>query len=266
MRDDLNARAPAAHRRARPGEARHRQLSRRDERGTVLRARTIRSSRSSAGARSRSRASCGSSATTISETSAEGLFPPRARAPRCACATATSSSASAPTRTPTATSSPCTARTIRQTRSGTPGRRRAQGEGQHPLAVGGARGAGGSAPLRPPVRGAVSRARAIRTARRRRERGAKPGGRRAATVVAGRRRRCRRRRVERNYLDDLNPESKRVIRAFVEPALAGAAPEDALPVRAARLLRRRPRRPRAGQAGVQPHGDAADSWTQAAAG
>jgi glutaminyl-tRNA synthetase len=30
---------------------------------------------------------------------------------------------------------------------------------------------------------------------------------------------------ERNDLDDLNPESKRVIRAFVEPALAGAPPE-----------------------------------------
>jgi len=31
--------------------------------------------------------------------------------------------------------------------------------------------------------------------------------------------------AERNYLDDLNPESKRVIRAYVEPALAAAAPE-----------------------------------------
>lgn len=31
--------------------------------------------------------------------------------------------------------------------------------------------------------------------------------------------------AERNYLDDLNPESKRVIRARVEPALAAAAPE-----------------------------------------
>jgi glutaminyl-tRNA synthetase len=32
--------------------------------------------------------------------------------------------------------------------------------------------------------------------------------------------------AERNYLDDLNPESKRVITAFVEPALAVAAPEE----------------------------------------
>ena len=32
--------------------------------------------------------------------------------------------------------------------------------------------------------------------------------------------------MERNYLDDLNPDSKKVIRAFVEPALAEAAPED----------------------------------------
>ncbi|HEY8243688.1 MAG TPA: glutamine--tRNA ligase/YqeY domain fusion protein [Casimicrobiaceae bacterium] len=31
--------------------------------------------------------------------------------------------------------------------------------------------------------------------------------------------------AERDYLDDLNPDSKRVIRAYVEPALAGASPE-----------------------------------------
>jgi glutaminyl-tRNA synthetase len=32
--------------------------------------------------------------------------------------------------------------------------------------------------------------------------------------------------IERTFLDDLNPESKRVIAAFVEPAAAAAAPED----------------------------------------
>ena len=32
--------------------------------------------------------------------------------------------------------------------------------------------------------------------------------------------------AERNYLDDLNPDSKRVIRAWVEPALAAARPEE----------------------------------------
>ncbi len=32
--------------------------------------------------------------------------------------------------------------------------------------------------------------------------------------------------IERNYLDDLNPDSKKVITAFVEPALASAAPEE----------------------------------------
>jgi glutaminyl-tRNA synthetase len=32
--------------------------------------------------------------------------------------------------------------------------------------------------------------------------------------------------IERDYLDDLNPESKRVVTAFVEPALARAAPEE----------------------------------------
>jgi glutaminyl-tRNA synthetase len=31
--------------------------------------------------------------------------------------------------------------------------------------------------------------------------------------------------AERNYLDDLNPESKKVLQAFVEPALAEAIPE-----------------------------------------
>ena len=31
---------------------------------------------------------------------------------------------------------------------------------------------------------------------------------------------------ERNFLDDLNPASKRVITAFVEPALANAVAED----------------------------------------
>ena len=32
--------------------------------------------------------------------------------------------------------------------------------------------------------------------------------------------------VERNWLDDLNPDSKRVITAYVEPALAEAVPEE----------------------------------------
>ena len=32
--------------------------------------------------------------------------------------------------------------------------------------------------------------------------------------------------AERNYLDDLNPDSKRVIHAYVEPALAAARPEE----------------------------------------
>ena len=60
-------------------------------------------------------------------------------------------------------------------------RRRAQGQGQHPLALGRARGPGRGAPLRPPVRGAVSGcAQPVRSARRRRcaRRGAAPRGRR----------------------------------------------------------------------------------------
>ena len=32
--------------------------------------------------------------------------------------------------------------------------------------------------------------------------------------------------VERNFIDDLNPDSKRVITAFVESALANAEPEE----------------------------------------
>ena len=63
--------------------------------------------------------------------------------------------------------------------------------------------------------------------------------------------------VERNYLDDLNPDSKRVHRARSSSrALAAAAREERVPVRAPRLLRRRPRGPRARQAGVQSRGDA----------
>ncbi len=47
-----------------------------------------------------------------------------------------------------------------------------------------------------------------------------------ATIVAGEDEDEAAEPVERNYLDDLNPDSKRVQTAFVEAALAGAAPED----------------------------------------
>ena len=63
--------------------------------------------------------------------------------------------------------------------------------------------------------------------------------------------------TERNYLDDLNPHAKRVAKAYVEAALAGAPTEERLPVRAARLLRRRCQRCRGRPAGLQPGGHAA---------
>ena len=68
---------------------------------------------------------------------------------------------------------------------------------------------------------------------------------------------------ERNYLDDLNPDSKRVLtrlrRAVARPGRARGA----LPVRAPRLLRRRPRGPCARQARVQSRGDAQGFLVQA---
>ncbi len=42
---------------------------------------------------------------------------------------------------------------------------------------------------------------------------------------------------ERNFLDDLNPNAKKVITAYLEPSLQAGAAGGALPVRAARLLR-----------------------------
>ena len=62
--------------------------------------------------------------------------------------------------------------------------------------------------------------------------------------------------VERNYLDDLNPDSKRVHPRVRRAGARRGRARGALPVRAPRLLRRRPRRSRAGRAGVQPRGDA----------
>ena len=46
--------------------------------------------------------------------------------------------------------------------------------------------------------------------------------------------------AEREFLEDLNPDSKKIITAQLEPALQGCEARGALPVRAARLLRGRP--------------------------
>ena len=100
MREDLNARAPRRMAVLDPVRlvidnypaGRPKSASRR----------TIRSGRSWASGRCRSRASCGSSATITRRTRRRGIsaWPP---APRCVCVSPTSSGASAPRRTPRAT-------------------------------------------------------------------------------------------------------------------------------------------------------------------
>ena len=61
----------------------------------------------------------------------------------------------------------------------------------------------------------------------------------------------------KDFKASLNPASKQVVPGFVERSLGAAPRRRSLPVRAPRLLRRRPRRPRHGPAGLQPHRDAA---------
>ena len=93
-------------------------------------------------------------------------------------------------RTRTGNVTPCIARTIRRRASGHAGRRARQGEGQHPLALG--------APRR-------ARARCVFTI------GC------FGVPHPGR---------ERDFVEDLNPGSKRVITAYVEPALKQARAEE----------------------------------------
>ena len=133
MRDDLNARAQRRIAVLDPVKLVIDNYPEGAERGAASR-RTIRSSRSSASARCRSRASCGSSATTSRRRRRRATSGCR-RAPRCGCATPTSSGAPAPRRTRAATSTAVHCTYDPDTRSGHAGRRCAQGEGQHPLAV-----------------------------------------------------------------------------------------------------------------------------------
>ena len=169
MRDDLNARAPRAHRGARPGQARDRQLSGGRRARTASR-RTTRSSPSGASARCRSRASSGSSATTISEASAQGLFPALRRAPRCGLRYALHRPLHRRRQeTPTATSPTVHCTYDPATRAGPRAPTRARSKGNIHWLSGVARGAGRGAALRSTVRGAVSRgAQSRRRARRRR--------------------------------------------------------------------------------------------------
>ncbi len=66
-----------------------------------------------------------------------------------------------------------------------------------------------------------------------------------------------------DFLDALNPDSKRVVERLPGTGRARRAAGAALPVRASRLFRRRPRRFEAGQAGVQPHRQPARQLGQA---
>ena len=207
MRDDLNARARAAHRRARSGASSSSTTIRRARARTASR-RIIRSSPELG-----RRALPLTRELWIERDDFTGARRRRAtsglrRAPRCGCATRYIVALRRRREgRRAATSPPSTAPTIRDTRSGTPGADARKVKGNiHWLSAAHAR-AGRSAPLRSAVRGAVSRARATRgaargDAARRRSRRRAPRGRRR------RRRRRRRRAVERNYLDDLNPDSQ----------------------------------------------------------
>ncbi len=116
VRDVLNRDAPRRFGGARPAQGRHRQLpgrarSRRSRRPTTPRI------PQPARARCRSRASCGSSATTSWRTRRPSSSAWH-RAARCACATRTSSPATRSSRTPPARSSSCAARYDPATRGG----------------------------------------------------------------------------------------------------------------------------------------------------
>ena len=116
-------RGRAAHRRARPGEARDRQLSRGREENCFA---PNHPQQPELGRRElRLRANCGSSATTTPRPrprATSGWRPVRRRA----CATGTSSGASAPNGTPPATSTVVHCTYDPETRSGTPGAERAR--------------------------------------------------------------------------------------------------------------------------------------------
>ena len=107
-------------------------------------------------------------------------------------------------------------------RSGTPGVGPVQGEGQHPLGEREARVRGGSAALRPAVRGALSRV-AQGTGR-----GAVPGRAEQAHDVVTDDETAQGPTPRRTTTgcDDLNPDSKKVITAYLEPGLKDAKPED----------------------------------------
>ena len=140
---------------------------------------------------------------------AQGLLPPLPRQQGAAASTATSSNAPAATRTPTATSPRCTATTVPDTKSGTPGADSVQGQGHDHLG-------------------------------RRRRCAAQPKC--ACTTGCSPMPQPGRRR--QGLHGGAEPErASEVVTAYLEPSLAQRRSRTtALPVRAPRLLRRRPRR------------------------
>ena len=223
MRDDLNASAPRRMAVLDPDPARHRQLSR-GRRARCASRPTTRSAPSGASASCRSRASSGSSATTITKMPPKGYFrlapgaEVRLRYAYIVRCVGADKDADGKVTTVHCTYDPAT-------RSGTPGADARKVKGNiHWL----------------------SAAHAIPTEVRMYDRlfavpypGARnPGGARAdgvaaevaaahGAVVAGEDDdEEAAEAVERNWLDDLNPDSKRVIRAYVEPALAEAVPDE----------------------------------------
>ena len=240
MRDDLNARAQ---RRIAVLDPVKLVIDNYPEgRAEELRSRpTIRSGPSSAGARCRSRASCGSSATTSPRTPPKGYFRltpgaevrlryayivqvHRRREGRRA---ATSPSSIAPTTRPRAAAR----------RAPTRARSRATSTGSPSTHAVPARGAA----LRSAVPRAVSRrAQSARRARGDGEAAARAAARARAPSSPATTTRTPSRSSATTSTTSI-PASKRVITAYVEPALAAAPRRGALPVRAPRLLRRRPR-------------------------
>ena len=107
------------------------------------------------------------------------------------------------------------------TKSGTPGAESVKVKGNIHWVSARARVRGRSAPLRPPVQRAASRA------------------------------------ATRDFLEDLNPDSKRVITAQLEPALKDAKPEERFQFERHGYFCADRRDSQARRAGVQPRGDAA---------
>ena len=252
MRDDLNARAQRRIAVLDPVKLVIDNYPARRERG-VPRAQPSAEARARTSARCRSRASCGSSATTSPRHPPKGYFrlspgaEVRLRYAYIVRCTGFEKDADGNVTVVHCTYDPAT-------RSGTPGADARKVKGNiHWLSAAHAVPAEVRLYDRLFAVPFPGRAQSRRAIARRRATRALP-----AHAHGGRRRRRRRvRRIaERNFLDDLNPDSKRIITAYVEPALVAAAPEERFQFErhgyfVADLVDHS-----AAQPGVQPRGDA----------